>query len=366
MTSPSSKPRPTIYDVAREAGVSKSLVSLVLNDSPLVAEAKREAVRDAIRKLGYRRSQAASSLASNRTRTIGLVIDDFRNPWFVELLSGLRTTMGPHGFHVAVREHFTLGGTTMNAIDGFRDTQVDALVVAAEPGRDFEDLGIPTVLEGTRCNTIEGADLIGSDQAQGVNLLMEHLRSLGHERIGHVTGAGGSAGIRRRAYSDFMESAGLEPLVNGFANPTNEEGGYLGTVELLREHPGLTAVFTANDTMALGARAALRETGYEVPGDVSLIGFDNSQLARSRFLDLTTVDNHAFDVGVACAEALLRRIADPGTSPGRITIPTGLVIRTSSAAPRTRRAGEPNRGRTGPWSNDRRGSRDRNGDRGCS
>ena len=333
MTSPSSKPRPTIYDVAREAGVSKSLVSLVLNDSPLVAEAKREAVRDAIRKLGYRRSQAASSLASNRTRTIGLVIDDFRNPWFVELLNGLRTTMGPHGFHVAVREHFTLGGTTMNAIDGFRDAQVDALVVAAEPGRDFEDLGIPTVLEGTRCNTIEGADLIGSDQAQGVNLLMEHLRSLGHERIGHVTGAGGSADIRRKAYSDFMESAGLEPLVNGFANPTNEEGGSLGTVELLREHPGLTAVFTANDTMALGARAALRETGYEVPGDVSLIGFDNSQLARSRFLDLTTVDNHAFDVGLACAEALLRRIADPGTSPGRITIPTGLVIRTSSATP---------------------------------
>ena len=200
MTSPSSKPRPTIYDVAREAGVSKSLVSLVLNNSPLVAEAKRDAVRDAIRKLGYRRSQAASSLSSNRTRTIGLVIDDFRNPWFVELLNGLRTTMGPHGFHVAVREHFTLGSTTMNAIDGFRDAQVDALVVAAEPGRDFEDLGIPTVLEGTRCNTIEGADLIGSDQAQGVNLLMEHLRSLGHERIGHVTGAGGSADIRRKAY----------------------------------------------------------------------------------------------------------------------------------------------------------------------
>jgi len=183
MTSPSSKPRPTIYDVAREAGVSKSLVSLVLNNSPLVAEAKREAVRDAIRKLGYRRSQAASSLASNRTRTIGLVIDDFRNPWFVELLNGLRTTMGPHGFHVAVREHFTLGSTTMNAIDGFRDTQVDALVVAAEPGRDFEDLGIPTVLEGTRCNTIEGADLIGSDQAQGGDD-PETIRG-GHEYVGH-------------------------------------------------------------------------------------------------------------------------------------------------------------------------------------
>lgn len=332
MTPPSSTPRPTIYDVAREAGVSKSLVSLVLNDSPLVAEAKRDAVRDAIEKLGYRRSRAASSLASNRTRTIGLVIDDFRNPWFVELLNGLRTTMGPHGFHVAVREHFTLGETTMNAVEGFRDTQVDALVVAAEPGRDFEDLGFPTVLEGTRRNTVAGADLISSNQVQGVHLLMEHLRSLGHERIGHVTGTGGSADIRRRAYEEFMDSSGLEPLVCGFPNQTNEEDGYLGTAELLRRQPGMTAVFAANDTMALGARAALREAGREVPDDVSLIGFDNSQLARSRFLDLTTVDNHAFDVGIACAEALLRRLADPESSPERVTVPTSLVIRTSSAA----------------------------------
>jgi len=288
--------RPTIYDVAREAGVSKSLVSLVLNQSPLVAEAKREAVQEAIRRLGYRRSQAASSLASSRTRTIGLVIDDFRNPWFVELLNGLRTTMGPHGFHVAVREHFTLGGTVANAIDGFRDTQVDALVVAAEPGRDFEDPGIPVVLEGTRCNTIAGADLIYSDQPQGVRLLMDHLHSLGHERIGHVTGLGGSATIRRQAYARCMEAAGQAPWIVGFSHQTNEEGGYLGTAELLREHPEVTAVFTANDTMALGARAALQETGRRVPHDVSLVGFDNSQLAQSRFLSLTTVDNHAFDL----------------------------------------------------------------------
>ena len=323
--------RPTIYDVAREAGVSKSLVSLVLNQSPLVAEAKREAVQEAIRRLGYRRSQAASSLASSRTRTIGLVIDDFRNPWFVELLNGLRTTMGPHGFHVAVREHFTLGGTVANAIDGFRDTQVDALVVAAEPGRDFEDPGIPVVLEGTRCNTIAGADLIYSDQPQGVRLLMDHLHSLGHERIGHVTGLGGSATIRRQAYARCMEAAGQAPWIVGFSHQTNEEGGYLGTAELLREHPEVTAVFTANDTMALGARAALQETGRRVPHDVSLVGFDNSQLAQSRFLSLTTVANHAFDAGIACAEALLRRFAAPDAPPRHVVLATSLVARSSSA-----------------------------------
>jgi len=192
--SPRRRPvRPTIYDVAREAGVSKSLVSLVLNDSSLVAEPKRQAVQDAIAKLGYRRSQAASALAADRTRTVGLVIDDFQNPSFVELLRGLRAAVGPQGFHVAIREHYRDGDTFVNAIDGFLDSQVDALVVAAEPGRDLPTLGVPTVLEGTRLHRIDDADTVESDQRHGVDQLMEHLRSAGHRRIGHVTGAGGAA-----------------------------------------------------------------------------------------------------------------------------------------------------------------------------
>jgi len=128
-----------------------------------------------------------------------------------------------------------------------------------------------------------------------------------------------------------MEAAGQAPWIVGFSHQTNEEGGYLGTAELLREHPEVTAVFTANDTMALGARAALQETGRRVPHDVSLVGFDNSQLAQSRFLSLTTVDNHAFDAGIACAEALLRRFAAPDAPPRHVVLATSLVARSSSA-----------------------------------
>lgn len=329
--SPTTRPaRPTIYDVAREAGVSKSLVSLVLNGSDLVAAPKRAAVLEAINKLGYRRSRAAANLASQRTKTVGLVIDDFENPWFVDLMHGLRTALGPHGFHVAIREHHRAGGGLVNAIDGFLDTQVDALVVAAEPGHDFPDLGVPTVVEGYRLATVHGADKVSSDQALGAQQLLQHLQSLGHERIGHVTGVGGSAAHRLHAYQEFMASIGQEPRVAGHLNETNEEGGYAGTVELLRRHPNVTAVFAANDTMALGSRAALREVGWEVPGDVALVGFDNSQLARSRFLDLTTVDNRGFDVGVACGEAILRRLADPTVAPTSVVIPSRLVVRSSS------------------------------------
>lgn len=330
--SPRRRPvRPTIYDVAREAGVSKSLVSLVLNDSTLVAEAKRQAVQDAIAKLGYRRSQAASALAADRTRTVGLVIDDFQNPSFVELLRGLRSAVGPQGFHVAIREHYREGDTFVNAIDGFLDSQVDALVVAAEPGRDLPTLGVPTVLEGTRLHRIDDADTVESDQRHGVEQLMGHLRSAGHRRIGHVTGAGGAAAVRLQAYLEAMEAQGEAARFAGGSNETNEDGGYAGAVELLRRHPDVTAVFAANDTMALGARAALREAGREVPRDVALIGYDNSHLARSRFLDLTTVDSHAYDAGVACGEAILRRLAEPDLPPASVVVPSTLVVRSSSA-----------------------------------
>lgn len=332
MSSKSRTPRPTIYDVAREAGVSKSLVSLVLNDSELVSDVKRDAVRAAIEKLGYRRSRAAASLARARTHTVGLVIDDFQNPWFVDLLDGLRATLNPLGYYVAVRSQYYVGEELINAIDGFQDTQVDALVVAAEPRHDFPKLAIPTVLESTRLHTIEGADHVLSDQDQGVGLVMAHLRSLGHTRIGHVTGIGGSARSRRAAYVREMTEGGAAPRVAGERNETNDEGGYAGTVELLRRYPDVTAVFTANDTMALGARAALREVGREVPHDVALVGYDNSLLARSRFLDLTTVDQRSFDVGVAAGQAILNRLANPDAAPTRTVIPSRLVVRSSSAA----------------------------------
>lgn len=323
--------RPTIYDVAREAGVSKSLVSLVLNDSPLVSEPKRAAVKDAIARLGYRPSRAAATLATSRSRMVGLVIDDFQNPWFVALLNGVREVMGPEGFQVAVREHYQLGDRTMNAIEGFLDTQVDALLIAGEPRHRFDPPGIPTVLQGNRLHDIDGADRVAADEPLGVRLIMTHLRQRGHARIGHVTGVGGSAKVRLHAYLASMAATDGEPRYAGGGNETNEEGGYLGTLELLDRHPDVTAVFAANDTMALGARAALRERGLEVPTDVALAGYDDSLLAQARFLDLTTIDARGHDVGRACGEVLLRRLADPDKEPETLVIPTRLVVRSSTS-----------------------------------
>ncbi len=322
--------RPTIYDVAQQAGVSKSLVSLVLNGSDQVSEAKRLAVLEAIEALGYRRSHAASSLARHRTHTVGLIVDDFENPWFVPLLHGLRETLAPQGLHVAIREQRPVAGKGVHAIEEFLESEVDALVVAAEPGRDYGALGIPTVVESTRLHAIAGADGVCSDQVAGAKLAVDHLVAQGHKRIGHVTGTGGAAATRREGYARAMATHGLEALIAGEQNETTDEGGYLGAAALLFAHPDVTAVFTANDTMAQGARAALLEFGRRVPHDIALVGHDNSPAARSRLMDLTTIDPCNHEVGVRAAHALLRRMGSPDEAPEDIRVAPRLVVRSSS------------------------------------
>ncbi len=319
---------PTIYDVAREAGVSKSLVSLVLNGSDLVSAARRDAVLAAIERLGYRPSRAATTLAAARSSTVGVLIDDYRNPWFVELLDGLGRVLEPQGYHLTVAEQ--RASRADEALDAFLSGGVDALVVAAELAHDHEDPGVPTVVVGAREHDVAGADHVGTDEPAGVGMVMRHLTSLGHRRIGHVTGTGGSAKRRLSSYEAEVAALGEPARVAGHGLETNEEGGYAGAVELLGRHPELTAVFAANDTMALGARAALREAGRSVPSDVALVGYDDSLLARARFLDLTTVDSRNEQVGAAAARALVRRLADHGAPRMSVVIEPALVVRSSS------------------------------------
>lgn len=328
--------RPTIYDVAAEAGVSKSLVSLVLNDSDLVSAAKRDAVLAAIGRLGYRPSRAATALAAARTRTFGVLIDDYRNPWFVDLLQGIRAVVEPAGYLLTVAEQ--RNSRTDEALEGFLGNRVDALVIAGELATDHVDLGVPTVVVGGRDHDVSGADHIASDEVAGVRLVLGHLSELGHHRIGHVTGRGGSARRRLAAYVDGMAELGESPRVAGGDQETNEEGGYAGAIQLLNAHPEVTAVFAANDTMALGARAALKEAGRGVPEQASLVGYDDSLLARARFLDLTTVDSRNDEVGLATGRALLRRLAEPNLGPVSVVIQPRLVVRSSTARTRAQLA----------------------------
>lgn len=332
-------PRPvTIYDVAHHAGVSKSLVSLVLQDSPQVSAARREAVLAAIAELDYRPSRAAAALAGRRTRTLGVVIDDFRNPWFVGLLAGIRAGLADTRINVSVADRALNTHQDETAVDGFMAARVDALVVAVDldesEGQRLARLGVPTVVAGARSRTVPGGDQVRADEAAGAAQAVDHVYALGHRRIAHITGRGGPAAERERGYRERMTSLGLAPMTVGQGDSTDEPEAYASALALLdRVGPGErpTAILAANDTMAMGVAGALAARGLSVPGDVSLVGFDNSPLAASHLLGLTSVDNHSTAVGEATARLLLARLAHPQTPSQVVTIDTDLVIRSSTA-----------------------------------
>lgn len=326
--------RPTIYDVAERAGVSKSLVSLVLRGAPHVSAGRRQAVLSAIDELGYRPSRAASALASQRTRSVGVLIDDFRNPWFVELLTGLRSVLDPAGYTVSVADFQLEAASGRNPVDGFLAQHADALVLAAEPDPSLlRDVGAPVVVAGVRelgPGTLPDADVVAGDDECGGELATRHLLGLGRERIGHLSGRGGPAAHRRRGYEKAMREAGLAPLVTGAAGGTTEQDGYAAALALLAERPDVSAIVAANDVMAVGALAALRERGLAVPAEVAVVGYDNSPLAAYRYLDLTTVDPHSREIGAEAARTLLTRLENPDAPRRRALLEPSLVIRAST------------------------------------
>jgi DNA-binding LacI/PurR family transcriptional regulator len=327
---------PTIIDVAARAGVSKSLVSMVLRDDPGVSAARRTAVLAALEELGYRPNRAAAILAGTRTRTIGVVVDDFRNPWFVPMLDGVRTALAPHGLRLTVADTQANAHLGTSPLDDLLALRVDGVVLAAEGSADtVVPPDTPVVVAGERATVPPGLDVVASDEAAGGRLATEHLLSLGHRRIVHVTGSGGPAAARRAAAVERMVAAGAVPLVVG-DGPTAESTGYEGTRRALAEHPGTTAVFAANDVMAMGAIAAVRDAGLRVPEDVSVIGNDETPLASSPLVRLTTVDPHNDEVGRLAVERLVSLIGGPTAEPAptRTLVQPSLVVRSTTAPPR--------------------------------
>lgn len=323
--------RPTIYDVAKKAGVSPSLVSLVLQNPARVSDKRREAVQAAISDLGYRPSRAATTLASSRTKSIGLVIDDYRNLWFVDLLRGMESVLSDLGYHVMLADSRPGENRIREATDGLLAMHVDGLVIAAEPSESMlAGTWVPTVVAGWRKGVPTGADLITNDDDGGGGMAASHLLGLGHKRIGHLSGSDGASAHRRAGFRRQVEAAGVDVLI-AESKGTAEEDGYAAASWLLGRHPDTTAIFAANDTMAVGAFAALKARGLDVPGDISVIGYDNSPLARSRYLDITSVDNRSDIVGIDVAHRLLARIEDAAIEPRRTLIDPVLVIRSTTA-----------------------------------
>lgn len=329
----------TIRDVARETGVSVATVSRVLNGKGPVREETRQKVEAAVERLSYVPHGAARSLITNKTSTIGVLLPDIYGEFFSEVIRGLDLTARRHGYHVLVSGSHADQGEVEAVIRAMRG-RVDGLV-AMSPGLPGDRLrqvlppGLPVVLLNAPLGS--PADTVNVDNRGGAGEMVEYLARLGHRRIALVDGPEGNddARDRRLGYRDALRTSGLgwsaELEIRG---DFGEEAGYLAGRALATGRVQATAVFAANDSMAIGCLSALLEQGLRVPEDISVAGFDDIPIARYVTPALTTVRVAIAELGTRAMELLLDGIDQEGPRPRRHeTLGTELVVRTSCAPP---------------------------------
>ena len=336
----------TIKDVARVAGVSVATVSRVLNGSAPVLEPTRRRILDAARELRFTPNASARSLSMRRTAALGVVLPDLHGEFFSELLRGIDRTAQTQGRHLLVSSsHHGARGMSeaLRAMHG----RVDGLIVMAPdvPAAGLVEAlphTIPTVLVNCALVTAPPdlrVDSLAVDNYGGSVAMVEHLASLGHKRIAFIAGAAQNedAAERERGYREAMKRLGLEvSRSQEVRGDFSEEGGRAAAIKLMDLATPPTAIFAANDMMALGAIACVRERGLRVPEDVSVTGFDDIPTARYITPPLTTVRVDVEALGALATTMLVERMSGESASAvagarstSRKIVPSMLVIRGS-------------------------------------
>jgi DNA-binding LacI/PurR family transcriptional regulator len=336
-------PRPTIRDVAERAGVSKSLVSLVLRGSSKVSPDRRAAVDRAITELGYRPNTAARTLREGRSRAIGVLLNDVRHPWFFDLLDGLISVLEADGRHVVLSG----GGRLDRQMDdsvlrGFLELEADGFILAGTQANSpvITEIAniVPTVTVGWRDIDLPRVDTVANDDLLGATLATRHLIELGHRKIAHISGrVSGTSNVigrlRQQGYEDTMRAYGLGEHIRVEPGDFTEDAGYRATVRLLNSDQPPTAIFAVDDLTCLGAQSAASEMNIDVPARLSLVGYDNSYLARLRSIWITSIDSAGFEAGRLAARTLLARVADPARPAELHLLAPTLQVRGSTAPP---------------------------------
>lgn len=280
--------------------------------------------------LGYRPDPIARSLAERRTNTIGVVIDDLSNPWYVDLLDGLRRTLHERGLRPLLAD----GHTEPEAVEALFDLRVDGIVIVGTPTASAVTQAnkiaesLPIVVAGTREPLLSAVDLVANDDDAGSRAVTRHLLDMGHRRVAHIVGEGEVGQVRLAGYEAEMHRAGLPP--QSLQGDWTEAAGHTQAMRLLNRPDRPTAVFAANDLAAIGVLTAADELGLRVPDDLSVAGYDDTYFGRMRRLSLTTVDARTGEVGHEAGEVLTRRLAGDTSSPATQLLQPRLVIRRST------------------------------------
>lgn len=339
----------TIADVARAAGVSTASVSRSLRGQPGVSETTRARVQEVARQLGYVMSPAASSLATGRTNSVAVIVPFIDRWFFGKAISGAEEVFRTSGIDLLL---YNLGGPAGRArffACPPLDKRVDAVLILCLPLTEREigvlgTLGVPVGLIGAR---VEPFIDVRIDDLAGAMSGVQHLINLGHQRIGLISGLPDepmhftAPRDRRNGYRRALRAAGLpdDDALEVHGDFTIE-GGAAAMAELLARPDPPSAVFAESDEMAFGAMRTARKAGLEIPGDLSVVGFDDHDTAE--LVDLTTVAQPVRAQGQRIAELLLDAIKDPGAPrTGDRTMPTRLIVRGSTSPPGRRIPGPP-------------------------
>ena len=337
----------TIRDVARASRVSVATVSRVFNDHPRVSVATRERVVAAANRLGYWPNGTARSLITSRTHALGVLLPDLHGEFFSEVIRGIDLAARRQRLHLVVSSFSSTPEDLTSALRAVRG-RTDGLIVMTPDVDASEALrhgvgSIPIVLLNPEAQ-VPGCDSISIANHDGAHAMVRHLVALGHRRIATVTGPLGNIDAQQRleGYRSALREAGLEasPALEVRGHFTESSGYEAGTLLLTRK-PRPTAVFVANDHMAVGVLGALQDARVRVPSDMAVAGFDDIPMARYLTPPLTTVHVDMLALGQRAVQLLIE--PRTGADPRREVLPTTLVVRAScgsappsKAASRTR------------------------------
>lgn len=346
----------TIRDVARAAGVSVATVSRVVNGTAVVREETRLRVEEEVARLGYSPNAAARSLITSRTSTVGVVLPDIWGEYFSEVIRGIDLAARQSGYHVLVSSSHSDAAETRDVLRAMHG-RVDGVIVMSphEPPRTLEG-SFPPSLPAVYLNSAPGGTRpsLGVDNRGGARAMTARLLALGHRRIAFVTGPSSNfdAAERRKGFRDALRSAGLTAdAAVEVSGDFSEESGERAGESVARLSPRPTALFAANDSMAIGVLIAFRRAGLAVPDDIAVAGFDDIPVARFAHPPLSTVRHDIRSLGERAFARLLSEIESGGTAPAaREVFPFRLVLRESTGGEGARPNPGPPQATSGPKS----------------
>jgi LacI family transcriptional regulator len=330
----------TIRDVAERAGVSTTTVSHVINGTRKVEPATAARVEAAIDELSYRPNALARSMRRGRTHTVGVVIPDIANPFFGDLARSFEDHMYEAGYSAIICNSDGDGAKEARYLEVLLSKQVDGLllVAASQPPEGLLGLaqrGMPTIVVDRELDDPSVSQVLVANR-HGGHLAAQHLLELGHRDIGVIAGPGGLGTSARRleGFQAALDEAGLElpprRVVRGDFRAASGRAAMDGWLHV-GQPP--TAVFAENDLMAIGALSAAHAAGVDVPGQISVVGFDGIAFGADVTPPLTTVSQSIEDMAAAAIELLFERLRDKHARPRLVELPVALAVRGSSGPP---------------------------------